>query len=274
MEFRRTNNLLFCSDDDRDLDYVQAVAELVLARYTGEGHRWRPARSDQLWRLFTGGRAGVVGVRHEGRVACVKLFYDDRRRTKVRTLMGLSKARRAYRNGLRLRQLGITCPRMIGYAERRPVGPALLVTELIEDATRIDHWVPRHGVQQDAVAALAHFVCGMHDRGVSHVDLSPRNILVRRSEAGIAFFLLDYEDVRFATEISPQRRIEDLHHLHERVVGYVPLGARLRFLRAYAPQDYVAFRDALRRRIEQDGFRWLRDHAGPNTTSTPSQGMT
>ncbi len=251
MEFHRTNNLLFCSDDDRDLDYVQAVSELVLARYTGEGYRWRPARSDQLWRLFTGGRAGVVGVRHEGRVGCVKLFYDDRRRTKVRTLMGLSKARRAYRNGLRLRELGVTCPRMIGYAERRPTGPALLVTELIEDAMRIDHWIPEHGVQREAVVALARFLRQMHDRGVSHIDLSPRNVLMQSAGGRFEFLLLDYEDVRFVHPLGPRQRLDNLHHLHERIARDVSVRDRLRFLQVYAGGDYRTYRRALLERMRR-----------------------
>lgn len=247
MRFHRADNLLFCSNDERDLDYVRAVSELVLAHYNGETYHWRPARSEELWRIFTGGRAGVVGVRHAGRAACIKLFYDNRWRTKIRTLLGLSKARRAYQNGLRLRAVGILCPQMIGYAERRPEGPALLVTELITDAVRIDHWVPEHGVQRDMVEALARSLCAMHDKGVCHVDLSPRNILMRQRGGDYEFLLVDYEDARFASRIGRRRRIDNLHHLHERMAQHVSLQDRLRFLRFYAGPDYHAYRQALRK---------------------------
>ena len=249
MRFHRADNLLFCSDNERDLDYVRAVSELVLARYNGETYHWRPARSDELWRIFTGGRASVVGVRHAGRVACVKLFYDDRWRTRIRTRLGLSKARRAYRNGLRLRTAGVLCPQMIGYAERRPTGPALLVTELITGAARIDHWLAQRGIGRDMAEALARSLRAMHDKGVCHLDLSPRNILVRQRDGGFEFLMVDYEDARFASEIGRRQRIDNLHHLHERMAQCASLRDRLRFLRFYAGREYRAYRQALRQRM-------------------------
>lgn len=166
-------------------------------------------------------------------------------------MLGFSKARRAYQNGLRLHEAGVTCPQMIGYAERRPAGPALLVTELIADAVRIDRWVPEHGVQRHALVALARFLRRMHDAGVSHVDLSPRNILMRRDDGGFEFFLVDYEDARFAARTNDRQRLDNLHHLHERMVHCVSLRDRLRFLRAYAGQEHRAYRKALR--IMMDG---------------------
>jgi tRNA A-37 threonylcarbamoyl transferase component Bud32 len=251
MRFHRANNLLFCSDDDRDRDYVRIVAELVLSRYNGESLNWRPADSEQLWGVFFGGRAGVVAVRHDDRVCCVKLFYDERLRTKIRTALGLAKARRAYRNGLRLADAGVKSPRMIGYAERRPVGPAMIITELIEDGRRCDHWAQRHGTRREIIEALARYVCHMHDRGISHVDLSPRNILIRPGKSGGDFLLLDYEDARFAQTVPPRTRLMNLHHLHERVVSYVPVKDRLRFLRTYAGDDYAFYRDELREMIRR-----------------------
>lgn len=246
MRFHRANNLLFCSDDnDHDLDYIRAASELVLAHYSGEGHHWRPTDSDRLWRIFTGGRAGVVGVRLNGRVCCVKLFYDERLRTKLRVALGLAKGRRAYRNGLRLRRAGVNCPGMLGYAEQRPIGPVMVITELIDDGMRLDHWVTRHPIERQDLVALARYLRHMHDNGVSHVDLSPRNILIRHPGPNAEFLLLDYEDARFARCVSRRKRLDNLHHLHERTAKLVSLRDRLRFLHAYAGPDYRLYRQTL-----------------------------
>jgi len=245
MKFHRAHNLLFCSDDDHDLDYIRAASELVLAHYSGEGHRWRPTDSDRLWRIFTGGRAGVVGVRLNGRVCCVKLFYDERQRTKLRVALGFAKGRRAYRNGLRLRRAGVDSPGMLGCAEQRPIGPIMVITEMIDDGMRLDHWVARHPITRRDIVALARYLRHMHDHGVSHVDLSPRNILIRHAGADAEFLLLDYEDARFARHLSRRKRLDNLHHLHERMAKLVSLRDRLRFLRAYAGPDYRLYRTAL-----------------------------
>ena len=245
MRFHKANNLHLCSDSDHDLDYLRTVSETVLAHYGGEGQRWRPTESDRLWGVFFGGRSGVVAVRHDDRVCCVKLFYDERPRTKLRVALGLAKGRRAYRNGLRLRRAGVNCPRMLGYAERRPVGPVMVITDLIDDAMRLDHWVSRHPIARPDVIALARYLRHMHDQGITHVDLSPRNILIRHTEAQAEFFLLDYEDARFAREVSSRQRLDNLHHLHERMAKQVPLCDRLRFLRIYAGPDYRLYREKL-----------------------------
>jgi tRNA A-37 threonylcarbamoyl transferase component Bud32 len=242
-------NTILCGESERDHAYVQDVSEMVFAGYTGHGAHWQLVDSDQMWQMSFGGRAGVLGVKLNGRTGCVKLFYDERLRDRLRVRLGFSKGRRAYRNGVRLRRLGVNCPQMWGYAERRPSGPSMIVTELIDDGMRLDHWVSAHGASRGMILALARFVRGMHDRGVSHIDLSPRNILVRPRGEDLDFLLLDYEDARFAARVGTRIRLENLHHLHERMIRFAPVQDRLRFLREYTPQDYRPWRDALRRML-------------------------
>jgi tRNA A-37 threonylcarbamoyl transferase component Bud32 len=260
MQLHKAGDIAFCSRQESDLDYVRRAAEYVYARYRGEGPHWSLPKSEEIWRISFGGRAGVLGIHIDGRVACVKLFYDERLRTKLRVALGCSKARRAYGNGVRLGEIGIPCPRMLGYAERRPAGPAMIVTELADRYARLDLWAIEHGIPRPVVRALARFIRDLHDRGVWHTDLSPRNILVDPSDSNGRFLLLDYEDARFIRRVGDRKRLNNLHHLHERVIGYVPLRDQLRFLHAYAPQTHHAFRDPLRRRMKRVGSRWLQKH--------------
>jgi tRNA A-37 threonylcarbamoyl transferase component Bud32 len=249
MRFLKADDFIYCCANARDADYIRDVARMVYASYDGGSENWQVKNSGRMWAISLGGRAGVVGIRLQGRTCCAKLFYDERFQTRLRTWLGLSKGRRAYQNGLRLQQAGVNCPAMWGYAERRPSGPALIVTALADDCLRVDHWAVRQGVPREAVLALARFLRAMHDAGVSHVDVSPRNIMVRLVSAQYEFFLLDYEDARFAAHVSHRTRLENLHHLHERMIQHVSARDRLRFLREYAREDYRSYRDTLRRRM-------------------------
>lgn len=257
MKFHRKDDILFSADNAVDQDYVGQVSAMVGRRCQGKPCQWRLTAPEMLWKVFVGGRSGILGVRLDGRVACVKVYHDARLRNRLRVAMGLAKAKRAYRNGLRLRQLGIPCAAMLGYAERRPAGPAMVIMELLADARRLDHWIAEHGVTREGVLALARFLRLMHDRGVSHKDLSPRNIMVRPRGEGWDLLLLDYEDVRFSRVLRRQTRLENLHHLNERLALHVSLRNRLRFLREYAPQDYPVWRDELAGRLARSRSKYL-----------------
>jgi len=250
MRFREPDMTLWCGEDASDRDYLREVATLVYDTYTGRGRRWQLPASSPFWEISFGNRSGVFGARLNDRVSCVKLFYDERLRTKLRTMAGLSKGYWAYRNGLRLNRLGVGCPRMWGCIQQRPLGPTMIVTELIEDGLRLDHWVLENGTPRAAVLKLAQFVRGMHDKGVTHTDLSPRNILIRPRPGHYEFLLLDYEDARFRRCVSRRQRLKDLHHLHERLFHHTALRARLWFLKAYTEQDYRPYRDALARMMK------------------------
>ncbi len=249
MKLSKTDNILFCSNNADDLDYVRDVAEMVFARYDEASSPRQLGKP--LWMISTGGRAGVFGVTLGERTCCIKLFHDRRMQTRLRTWLGFAKGRRAYINGLHLARLGLACPQMWGYAERRPDGPALLITELVTCGQRLDLWAQKHTLERSVVTTLAQFIRNMHNRGVSHIDLSARNILICQNGSDLEFLLLDYEDARFARKVSRRTRLNNLHHLHERVFDYVPLRKRLQFLHVYAEQDYRAYRDALRSMLEK-----------------------
>lgn len=257
MRFHRRANLVYHAGDAVDVDYVAAVSELVSGQCRGAPIQWQITTPDKLWKVVTGGRSGILGARLEGRVSCVKLYCDERLRTRVRVAIGRAKAKRAYHNGQRLMQLGIPCARMLGYAERRPTGPAMVIMELIADGKRLDHWIAMCGVQRELVLTLARFIRTMHERGVSHKDLSPRNIMVRLTSKGLGLLLLDYEDVRFSRNLQRKPRLENLHHLHERLARRVSLRDRLRFLHEYVSRDYPAWRAELAARLASSRSKYL-----------------
>ena len=261
MKSRQASTIIWCDDTSEDLEYLRAISEAVYGAHAGQTRNWELPASGPLWKIAFGDRAGILGAKLDGRVSCIKLFYDKRIRAKLRRLLGLSKARRAYRNGRRLNQLGIGSPAMWGYIERRPISPAMIVTELVDDGMRLDHWVIENGTPRPLVLGLAGFIKNMHDRGVTHSDLSPRNILIRPRGERFEFLLLDYEDARFGARVGHRARLHDLHHLHERMFSYVPLRVRLRFLRAYAGNDYHPFRRALGQMIAKSRPR--QRHPGP-----------
>jgi tRNA A-37 threonylcarbamoyl transferase component Bud32 len=189
--------------------------------------------------LNKGGRAGVAAVTVDSRTCCVKVFYDGRPLIKLRNRLGLSKARRAFRHGAELARRGVGCPAMIGYAVDPASGFALLVTELAEHV-RLDNWVEQNGAEPAAAQALGLFIRQMHDAGVTHKDLSLRNLLVRATAGTYDFLLLDYEDARFFNAVSEKQRLDNLHHLHERSLAVVPENILKAFLAAYLNDDNLA----------------------------------
>ena len=227
-----------------DHDFVQEVAAKVMSTYDGRGINWKhPGNDPEVWKLNSGQRAGVVGVETKGRRCCAKLFYDDRLRARLRNLIGLPKANRAYAHAMKLKQHGIGCPDMIGLVCIKATGPFLVVSELCDYASRTDHYIREHGINSDLVKCFAEFVRQMHGAGVAHIDFSLRNTLVVEDDYSprYRFLLLDYEDARFYPALSRGKRLSNLHHLLERALPLVSVKWRLVFLREYLQVD--SFRD-------------------------------
>ena len=62
MRFHKTGNIVFCSTERHDLDYIREAAEKVYAHYHGEGPQWQLSQSEQMWPLSFGGRASISMV--------------------------------------------------------------------------------------------------------------------------------------------------------------------------------------------------------------------
>ena len=251
---------------DCDDAYARAVADAVFQTYDGQRARWRISDKAPLRAISLGGRAGVVSVNVEGRACCGKLYYDGRWSTQLRLALGMSKAKRAYQHALRLASLKIACPGAIAYVEKRPWGPGLLLCELLEKGKRLDQWLAHEGVSAKLIDALAATLRHMHDQGVTHNDLSPRNLFVRPTDSGFEILLLDYEDCRFFATVETGQRLADLHHLDERLLLAVSLRDRLRCLRTYAGDHYQAWRNELSQMLERSQSKYLQAYRATEKT--------
>lgn len=228
-----SDRLKITAISDKDRELVYQAAQLVLGRYSGGLYKWNIADGDDLWKIHFGVRAGVLGVNLSGQRCCVKLFYDNRVYIKLRNLLGLPKARRAFLKGLELKRRKVLCPEMLGWAVDCKTGLALLVTGLISDYTQVDKYIEQGHLSGEFIHSLAAFVRNMHDAGVAHNDLSLRNIMVKKCDGQYCFQLLDYEDAVFSSQTPRQQRLMNLHHLNERALAITKLKDRLLFLKYY-----------------------------------------
>lgn len=214
-----------------DRTFIETVVRLVLSTCREAGG-WPVADTGTFHTLNRGGRAGVAAITAEGRNCCIKVFYDTRRFVKWRNRLGFSKACRAFNHGMELARRGVDCPAMLGYAVDPASGWAFLVTDLAKH-DRLDYWIEQNGPSVEVAEALGRFIRRMHEAGVTHKDLSLRNLLIRKTVDEFRFLLLDYEDTRFSSEVSEKQRLNDLHHLHERSIATVSEAVRNDFLAAY-----------------------------------------
>lgn len=112
-----------------------------------------------------------------------------------------SKARRAYENAVMLCELQVATPQPYAYIEEFDSMHWLhksyyISRQLPDDFTQI-----RYADQRDdfdnIVREVAHFVADFHKKGVWMVDLTPGNILLRRTDEGYEFALVDVNRMKF-----------------------------------------------------------------------------
>jgi tRNA A-37 threonylcarbamoyl transferase component Bud32 len=186
-----------------------------------------------LWQIHAGGRSTIYGVRLSGKKACLKVFTDQRLMIRLRTFLGWSKGRRAFRNGLLAYGKGVPVPCVYAYAEQRPCGPTLVVTELLENAVQMNLLLEERlargialttdPVFHELVELFARFTQDLHARGVCHRDFSPRNVLVAEQNGETRLQLIDLEDIDFAC--SARKFRSNIEHFHGKMARYVDAAA-------------------------------------------------
>ncbi len=159
--------------------------------------------------------------------------YSSRGVTKLKSPLLPSKAARAWRGALALRQreLGTALP--VAYFEKRKsgfVGRSFFLSERIEGAEEIRTLFRRYsGPDLDSLLlSLARQLSACHDAGILHRDLSDGNILVKKDEQNnFVFYLLDTNRVRLRRKISRLTRAKNLIRLG------VPASSQKLFLQHY-----------------------------------------
>jgi serine/threonine protein kinase len=159
--------------------------------------------------------------------------FSSRGIARLKSLFQDSKAERAWRGALALkeRRLGTASP--AGYLEKRKRG---FVDRSFFFAARVDGAEEIRGLFRSLQAAelgpllsaLAAFLSQCHDCGILHRDLSDGNVLVKKDDSGgILFYLLDTNRIRLHKRLGEFRRSKNLIRLG------VPPEFQRYFLRAY-----------------------------------------
>ena len=127
-----------------------------------------------------------------------------------------SKAKKSYKNALKLLARGIATPKPIGYIEFFENG-LLSESYFISEHEPYDFTIREvlHHEVADAetvLEAFAAFTYALHQKGVWHEDYSPGNILIRKTAAGYAFLLVDINRMKFRP-VSPQEGLQNFSKL-------------------------------------------------------------
>lgn len=134
----------------------------------------------------------------------------------VYTFFRRSKAYKSYHNALRLQELAISTPQPIALIEFFSSG-------LLANSYFISEWfdydftirTPLLEPLEDREAiftAFAAYTYDLHQKGVWHLDYSPGNILIKRTDSGYQFSIVDINRMTFKT-ITPIEGCENFNKL-------------------------------------------------------------
>lgn len=127
-----------------------------------------------------------------------------------------SKAKRSYEYALKLLSLGVDSPAPIAYIEDYKCG--LLAYTYFISVYENDYKVIRElmdGTQKDELLLkeLALYIAEIHKKGVLHLDMSPGNILYKKTENQTLFSLIDINRMQFFQTISTEKRYKSFKRL-------------------------------------------------------------
>jgi hypothetical protein len=180
-------------------------------------------------------RVGMMRLRLASGVGAdiVLKEFSSRGVNGLKSLILPSKAAKAWRGALSLRQRGLATAAPVAYIEKRTRGrvhESFFLAERIEGAGEVRQLFRRLPPDdlRSLLASLARHLSVCHDRGILHRDLSDGNILVRKEpDGGMTFFLLDTNRVRVRKKIRGMARARNLIRLG------VPSAYQESFLREY-----------------------------------------
>ena len=138
-----------------------------------------------------------------------------------------SKAERAFRNAIRLRQLDINTPEEIAFVEIRKRG-------ILQDCYFVSAYSDYHPVRpvtehfthnletRPILDMLAGFLYKMHQTGIHHKDLHIGNILYKENgSGGYDFQIIDTNRMKFGVFLTQQQRLINLQRLSCSAAAYI-----------------------------------------------------
>lgn len=119
----------------------------------------------------------------------------------VYTFFREGKARKSYRNALRLEELGISTPApvaVIEFFESGLLEESFFIAEYFDYDFTIRTPLLEPLPDREAIfKAFAAYTYDLHQKGVWHLDYSPGNILIKRTENGYRFSIVDINRMEF-----------------------------------------------------------------------------
>lgn len=161
-----------------------------------------PADAREIFRA-----RNVVAITADGRL-CIKSFKrPGLLKGFIYGYVRMPKARRAWLNAARLRSLGIPTPAPVAAVECRSwglLGNSYYVCEALH-GWREMRQAENLPYFNELVGSMARFILDMHRQGVLMKDLTPGNVLFRRSASGYDFVLVDINRMEF--DVADRRRL-------------------------------------------------------------------
>jgi serine/threonine protein kinase len=134
----------------------------------------------------------------------------------VYTFFRKSKAYKSYHNALYLKELGVSTPPPIALIEFFSLGllaDSYFISELFEyDFTIRTPLLEPLVDKKQILIAFADYTYTLHQKGVWHLDYSPGNILIKRTDTGYEFSIVDINRMEFR-DISPLQGCENFNKL-------------------------------------------------------------
>jgi len=191
--------------------------------------------------------SGPEGIRS----FCAKEYRVQGWRSKLKAVVGYSRARTAWKNTLGLLARSIPTARPFALIQEKTgaLGErSLFISEDLSRFPRIDYCILQHYPKQPGgrgrfsekrkfISHFAHAIRELHNKGVYIGDLKAPNILVEETNAGCRFYFVDTDRISFDRPVSERRAIKNFAQIHTSIPWCMSRTDRLRFLLAYCGND-------------------------------------
>jgi len=129
-----------------------------------------------------------------------------------------SKAKRAYEYALKLLQLDVNTPAPIAYIEQYKAGMltyGYFISVYEKDYLDIRNLMDGTQDDQNLLRELASYISDFHKKGILHLDMSPGNILYKKTKNQTLFTLIDINRMQFLPIISVENKYNSFKRISE-----------------------------------------------------------